>query len=70
MHIRTRKLIGGVGLFGLVTVGALPARGLAQAVLTSTNSLYAWIYYVVFGIGWVLPAMPLGRWMSRPDPVR
>jgi hypothetical protein len=68
MHIRTRKLIGGVGLFVLVTVWALTAMGLAQSVLTSTNNLYAWIYYVVFGIGWVLPAMPLVRWMSRPDP--
>ena len=28
------------------------------------------IYYVVAGIGWVLPAMPLIRWMSRPDPPR
>jgi hypothetical protein len=26
------------------------------------------IYYVVAGLGWVLPAMPLIRWMSRPDP--
>jgi hypothetical protein len=22
---------------------------------------------VVAGLGWVLPAMPLIRWMSRPD---
>jgi hypothetical protein len=70
MHIRTRKLIGGIGLFVLVTVWALTAMGLAQSVLTSTNGFLAAIYYVVFGIGWVLPAMPLVRWMSRPDPVR
>jgi len=25
----------------------------------------AGIYYVVAGIGWVLPAMPLVKWMSR-----
>jgi hypothetical protein len=25
------------------------------------------IYYAVAGLGWVLPAMPLIRWMSRPD---
>jgi len=25
------------------------------------------IYYAVTGLGWVLPAMPLIRWMSRPD---
>jgi len=25
------------------------------------------LYYVVAGLGWVLPAMPLIRWMSRAD---
>jgi hypothetical protein len=25
------------------------------------------VYYVVAGLGWVLPAMPLIAWMSRPD---
>jgi hypothetical protein len=24
---------------------------------------------VVAGLGWVLPAMPLIRWMSRPDSI-
>jgi Protein of unknown function (DUF2842) len=25
------------------------------------------IFYVVAGMGWVLPAMPIVSWMSRPD---
>jgi hypothetical protein len=25
------------------------------------------LYYVVAGLGWVLPAMPLIRWMSRGE---
>ncbi len=70
MRIRTRKLIGAVALLLLVTTWALVAMALAQSVLTSTNGFLAAIYYVVFGVGWVLPAMPLVRWMSRPDPVR
>ncbi|HEY6025670.1 MAG TPA: DUF2842 domain-containing protein, partial [Pseudolabrys sp.] len=28
------------------------------------------LYYVVAGLGWVLPAMPLIAWMSRPDAPR
>jgi hypothetical protein len=40
---------------------------LAQSVLTATSGLLAAIYYVVAGLGWVLPAMPLIRWMSKPD---
>jgi hypothetical protein len=67
MPIRLRKLIGAVALFALVIVWALLAMALAQSVLTSTSGLVAVIYYVVAGLGWVLPAMPLVRWMSRPD---
>jgi hypothetical protein len=25
------------------------------------------IFYVVAGLGWVLPAMPIISWMARPD---
>ena len=67
MSARHRKLIGAAALFVLVTVWALLAMALAQSILTSINGLVAAIYYVVAGLGWVLPAMPLVRWMSRPD---
>jgi hypothetical protein len=67
MTIRTRKLIGTVGLLVLVCVWGLLAMALAQSVLTNINGLVAAIFYVVAGLGWVLPAMPLISWMSRPD---
>jgi hypothetical protein len=51
----------------LVAVWALLAMAVAQFVFSSTNSIAAWIYYVVAGMGWVLPAMPLVRWMSGPQ---
>jgi hypothetical protein len=65
--MRQRKLIGAVALFALVIVWALLAMSLAQTVLTSTSGVVATIYYVVAGLGWVLPAMLLIKWMSRPD---
>jgi hypothetical protein len=65
MPIRLRKLIGAVALLALVIVWALLAMALAQTVLTSISGLVAAIYYLVAGLGWVLPAMPLIRWMSR-----
>lgn len=68
MPVRLRKLIGTIGLLTLVMVWSLLAMGTAQFVLPSTNSLLAWIYYAVAGMGWVLPAMPLVRWMSQPAP--
>jgi len=69
MTMRTRKLIGAFGLLALVMVWALIAMALAQSVLTNINGFVAAIYYVVAGLGWVLPAMPLISWMSRPDRV-
>jgi hypothetical protein len=35
--------------------------------LTDINGFMAVLYYVVAGLGWVLPAMPLIAWMSKPD---
>ena len=67
MSIRQRKLIGTVALIVLVSAWSLLAMALAQSVLTSINGFVAAIYYVVAGLGWVLPAMPLVKWMTRPD---
>jgi hypothetical protein len=67
MSIRTRKLIGAFVLLALVTVWSLIAMALAQSVLTDISGLVAAIYYVVAGLGWVLPAMLVIKWMTRPD---
>ena len=69
MSIRTRKLIGTVALLLLATVWALLAMALAQSVLTDIDGFAAAIFYVVAGLGWVLPAMPIVSWMARPDKV-
>ena len=65
MSARLRKFIGAIALLVLVTVWALLGMALAQSALTSTNGLLAGIYYVVAGLGWVLPAMPIITWMQR-----
>jgi len=70
MPARIRKLIGAVVLLVLVAVWSLVAMALAQSVLTDINGLVAVIFYVVAGLGWVLPAMPIVSWMSRPDTPR
>jgi hypothetical protein len=70
MPIRLRKLIGAVILIILVVTWALVAMTLAQSPMIKANGLIEVIYYVVAGLGWVLPAMPLVRWMvvdRRPD---
>jgi len=66
MPPRLRRLIGTVALLALVIVWALLAMALAQSVLTDINGFVAAIYYVVAGLGWVLPAMPIISWMAGP----
>lgn len=67
MPIRLRKLIGAVALVVLVTVWALVAMAVAQFPAIKANGVIEAIYYLVAGLGWVLPAMPLIRWMTvRP----
>src|SRR5271170_1621503 len=62
-HIR--KLIGTVALLALVVVWSFLAMALAQVVLVRSNGLLDFAYYVIAGLGWVVPAMPLISWMSR-----
>jgi hypothetical protein len=66
MSVRTRKLIGTFGLLLLVAVWSLIAMALAQSVLVDINGFAAAVYYVVVGLGWVLPAMALVKWMAGP----
>jgi hypothetical protein len=66
MPIRLRKLIGAVALIVLVVTWALVAMALAQSAAVKANGLIEVLYYVVAGLGWVLPGMLLVRWMSRP----
>ena len=62
-----RKFIGAVALLVLVMVWALLAMALAQSVLLDINGFVAAIYYLVAGLGWVLPAMPIISWMAKGD---
>jgi hypothetical protein len=69
MPIRLRKFIGAIALIVLVVVWALVAMAVAQAPLIFDNMIASIAYYVIAGIGWVLPAMPIVSWMSRPSRV-
>ena len=68
MPVRLRKFIGAVALFVLVIVWALVAMAVAQFPAIHDNSALSVLYYVVAGLGWVLPAMPLISWMSARRP--
>ena len=67
MPIRLRKFIGAIALLVLVIVWALVAMALAQAPVIRDNTALSIAYYVIAGLGWVLPAMPIISWMSAPN---
>jgi hypothetical protein len=67
MPIRIRKLLGAVALIALVVIWSLLAMAVAQFPIVKANGVLETLYYVVAGLGWVLPAMPLVRWMSRGE---
>lgn len=68
MPVRLRKLFGAVALFVLVIVWALIAMAVAQFPAIRDNTVLSILYYVVAGLDWILPAMPLVSWMSTPRP--
>ena len=67
MTIRTRKFFGTIFLLLLVVVWSLLGMTVAQTPWLASSGLLQAIFYVVAGIGWVLPAMPIISWMARPD---
>jgi hypothetical protein len=66
MPTRLRKLIGAFALLALVIAWALIAMAVAQFPAIRDNKILSMAYYVIAGLGWVLPAMPLVSWMSGP----
>jgi hypothetical protein len=67
MTIRTRKFIGAIALLVLVVVWSLLGMAAAQMPVIAGSGWWQAIYYVVVGLGWVLPAMPIISWMAKPD---
>jgi hypothetical protein len=63
MNARTRKAIGGVGilLFLLFYVGLAGKLG----SMLPNQALVRLIYYVVVGVAWGVPVIPLITWMNR-----
>ena len=64
-----RKLIGTVAILVFVCVYALVAMALAQGRITEAPKLVQMVAYVTLGLAWVLPLLPLIKWMERKDGV-
>lgn len=66
MPVRMRKLIGTVLMVILVLVWALFFMALAQGRVQDAGAFWHFVYYVVAGMGWIVPAGLLIRWMQKP----
>ena len=70
MPRRTRKLIGTLAIFVFVLVYGPVAMALAESRILDAPKPVQTLAYLVLGLAWILPLMPLIRWMARPDPDR
>jgi hypothetical protein len=67
MRLRTRKLIGAVGLLALVIFWPLLMLGLGHSRISAYYAPAQLVFFLVFGLVWLVPAALLIRWMQRPD---
>jgi hypothetical protein len=65
--MRTRKLIGAIILLGLLVCWLFLGLALAPVAFGSSYRVVPIAFYVVAGLGWLVIAMPLVKWMGRPD---
>ena len=66
MSASIRKLIGGAGMLLFVCVYALVAMAFADSrPMQEANIVLRTILYVVLGLAWVLPMMPVIVWMEH-----
>jgi hypothetical protein len=68
MTQRQRKFLGTIALFVLIAVYALIAMAVAIVLqVHNANKFVEFLYYVVAGLLWVVPAGALIWWMQKPD---
>ena len=67
MNARTRKLVGTIVMVVFIFAYALFAMAVAEGRITDAPKPLQTVAYIVLGLIWVLPMMPLVRWMAKPD---
>jgi ammonia channel protein AmtB len=68
MRKRQRKLIGAIVMMIFVCVYALVTMALVQGRITEASTAVQTIVYAALGLFWIIPLLPLIKWMERPDP--
>ncbi|MCA1951656.1 MAG: DUF2842 domain-containing protein [Hyphomicrobiales bacterium] len=65
MNPRMKKLVGALLMVAFVAFYALVIAALAPRILTGASKAVEMAFYVIAGLAWTLPLLPLIRWMER-----
>ena len=68
MTQRTRKLVGTIAIITFVMLYGPVAMAIADSRIMAAPHFVQVIAYAVLGLIWIIPVMPVIRWMQRPDP--
>ncbi|GEO84634.1 MULTISPECIES: DUF2842 domain-containing protein [Alphaproteobacteria] len=66
MPLRLRKFIGTILIIFLVLLYAILAVSIASAYLGTSPWWVHFLYFLLSGLLWVLPAMAIIKWMAGP----
>lgn len=66
MPVRLKKFIGSILIVVIALVYALVATTIASATLAEASGWMHLLYFLVTGVFWIVPAMFIISWMSRP----
>jgi hypothetical protein len=70
MNQRSRKLLGAWLLLISIVGWCVAATAIYLALPEGLPGLVLIGFFIVAGMGWLLPAMWIIRWMARPDGVQ
>ncbi len=65
MNPRLKKLIGTMAMVMFVAFYALVIAAVAPRVLTGSSKAVELGFYIIAGLAWVVPLLPLIRWMEK-----
>lgn len=66
MPLRLRKFIGTILIICLVLLYAILATAIASAYLGTSPWWAHFLYFLLSGLLWILPAMLIIKWMAGP----
>ena len=67
LPLRLRKFIGMILIVVLVFFYAIVVAALGASTWMPSNKFIEFVFYLVAGMGWAVPAAVIIWWMQRPD---